>query len=187
MKGDINMKEFIDKLISRLEEVAIETLGINKSQFAMDKGEYSSYCSLSLCEVREKANQLAEEYKSSISITDYDLIIKFIESEIERTSSFAEHDTQINIMNYVQQLQEQNNNGWIPCSSGVLPVGKEYEIYDEEEDITYHKHVWVKTDNVNILYCVAFYDTDCWFDAVTNVPISVVAWQNIAPYQPKGE
>lgn len=58
------MKEFIEKLIGRLEEVAIETLGINKGQFAMDEGEYSSYCSLTLYDVKEQANQLAEEYKN---------------------------------------------------------------------------------------------------------------------------
>lgn len=58
------MKEFKDKLIGRLEEVAIETLGINKGQFAMDEGEYSSYCSLTLYDVKEQANQLAEEYNN---------------------------------------------------------------------------------------------------------------------------
>jgi len=57
------MQQFIDNLISRLTESAIETLGVSKSEFAMDKGEYSSYCSLSLYEVKEAVNQLAEEYK----------------------------------------------------------------------------------------------------------------------------
>jgi hypothetical protein len=32
------MKEFVEKLIERLEEKAIKTLGINRSQFAMDNG-----------------------------------------------------------------------------------------------------------------------------------------------------
>lgn len=58
------MKEFIEKLNGSLEEVAIETLGISKGQFAMDKGEYSSYCSLSLYDVKEQANRLAEEYNN---------------------------------------------------------------------------------------------------------------------------
>lgn len=56
------MNEFIEKLIERLEEVAIESLGINRSQFAMDKGEYSSYCSLSLYDVKENVKDLAAKY-----------------------------------------------------------------------------------------------------------------------------
>lgn len=78
----------------------------------------------------------------------------------------------------------QTANDWISCSSGKLPVGEEFELYDSEEDITYHKHVYVNTDNVNIPYCTAYYDTDCWFDAVTNIPINVVAWKEISPYVP---
>ena len=57
------MQQFIDNLISRLTESAIKTLGVSKSEFAMDKEEYSSYCSLSLYEVKEAVNQLAKEYK----------------------------------------------------------------------------------------------------------------------------
>lgn len=52
------MNKFIEKLIGRLEEVAIETLGINKGQFAMDEGEYSSYCSLTLYDVKNRQTNL---------------------------------------------------------------------------------------------------------------------------------
>ena len=53
--------EFSKKIISQLQEVAIKELGITKEQFAMDKGEYSSYCSLSLYDVKEQVNQVEEE------------------------------------------------------------------------------------------------------------------------------
>lgn len=51
-------------LIERLEEKAIKTLGINRSQFAMDKGEYSSYCSLSLDDVKEITKDLASKHNN---------------------------------------------------------------------------------------------------------------------------
>ena len=38
----------IDKVVEQLTQESIKTLGITETQFAMDKGEYSSYCSLSL-------------------------------------------------------------------------------------------------------------------------------------------
>ncbi len=43
----------VDKVLEQLENVSIEELGINRTQFKMDEGEYSSYCSLSLYDVKE--------------------------------------------------------------------------------------------------------------------------------------
>ena len=43
----------VDKVIKRLEDKAIEELGIDRGKFAIDKGEYSSYCSLTLEDVIE--------------------------------------------------------------------------------------------------------------------------------------
>lgn len=43
----------VNKVVERLEEKAIEELGISKSQFAMDKEEYSGYTSLTLYDVIE--------------------------------------------------------------------------------------------------------------------------------------
>lgn len=43
----------LKSVIEQLEEMAIEELGITKGQFAMDRGEYSSYCSLTLSDVEE--------------------------------------------------------------------------------------------------------------------------------------
>lgn len=56
------MKNFIKKLIANLEKCVMETLSVNENQFETNKKEYYSYSAISLCEVREIANQLAEEY-----------------------------------------------------------------------------------------------------------------------------
>ena len=178
-----SMKEFIDKLISRLEEIPVE----NQCSKCPHKAkcdeiqeninnEFTDLCGATIKALAlEIVNQLAEEYKSSISITDYDLIIKFIESEIERTSSFAEHDTQINIMNYVQQLQEQNNNGWIPCSER-LPSKEEIE-----EWATFLVTIRVRGKYDIMDFCL--FGTDGKW--LVSEDREVIAWKRQTPYQPK--
>ena len=159
------MKEFIEKLIGRLEE-------INHTDYG-SIGSYESHVAVRDClrDVKNIVNQLAEECKSSIPITHYDLIVKFIESEIERTSSFAEHDTQINIMNYVQQLQEQNNNGWIPCSERLPETYENVSICQSDGYVN-----------------VGWYSLNEFKDMNSILYKDVIAWQPLpAPYQPKGE
>lgn len=43
----------VDKVVKKFEECAIIELGITKEKFEMDRGEYSSYCTLSLTETKE--------------------------------------------------------------------------------------------------------------------------------------
>lgn len=43
----------LDKVINELEKLSIEELGVSESQFEMDKGEYSSYCTLCLYDVEK--------------------------------------------------------------------------------------------------------------------------------------
>lgn len=43
----------LDKVIAELEKLSMEELGVSESQFEMDKGEYSSYCTLCLYDVIE--------------------------------------------------------------------------------------------------------------------------------------
>lgn len=43
----------VDKIIKKLEDKAIEELGIDRGRFAMDKEEYSSYSVLCLSDVIE--------------------------------------------------------------------------------------------------------------------------------------
>lgn len=91
------------------------------------------------------------------------------------------------IRKMIGEIEKEYNDGWIPVDSGKLPVGEGYEYYDPEEDMTYYKQVLVHTDEVDIPYCVAYYDTDTWFCAVTGTPLVVDRWKLIEPYQPKGE
>lgn len=84
-----------------------------------------------------------------------------------------EHHHFIHLVNKQPKIGE-----WIMCSDR-LPVGEEYEIYDKEEDMIMHKHVLAYTNNSDIRQCVAYYDTDCWFCAVTNYPIKVIKWMDL--------
>lgn len=43
----------VDKFIAELEKLSMEELGVSESQFEIDKGEYSSYCTLCLYDVVE--------------------------------------------------------------------------------------------------------------------------------------
>ena len=77
----------------------------------------------------------------------------------------------------------QKADRWIPVGES-LPVGQEYEIYDEEEGITLHKHVLVSTKNDDIPVCVAFFEEGIWFDAITMDSLDVVAWMPLPePYK----
>lgn len=58
------MRKAFEKILERLEEKAIEELGISVGQFVMDKGEYASYCSLSLYDVQEIIKQEVTEYNN---------------------------------------------------------------------------------------------------------------------------
>lgn len=51
----------------------------------------------------------------------FEKIINYIHSEIKRTSTYSEHHTQINIENYVKQLQEEyKSTEHINCSTDDL-------------------------------------------------------------------
>ena len=52
----------------------------------------------------------------------FEKIINFVEKEIESAQTWTEHNTQIRIKDYVEQLEEQfgtdinvGSNGWISC------------------------------------------------------------------------
>ena len=86
--------------------------------------------------------------------------------------------------NIVQEVAEEYNNGWIPCSER-LPVGKEWEIIDEDGD-TLYKHVLCQTYDSGVPIVVGFYQTDNWFTADTYDTIEVIAWQPLPPsFEPK--
>lgn len=101
------MKKAFKDIIERLEESKKESY--KKYKEAIDGMDIFHYGSITNAygSAIEIVNQVAEEYKTELPSVVFDKIINFINSEIEKTDSFAEHDTQINILNYVQQMQEE--------------------------------------------------------------------------------
>lgn len=79
------MKEFIEKLIDRLEEA---------------KSDWKDDYNVPINKAISIVNQLAEEYNNESVKEDLisrQAVIDIIYKEIARTTSYAEHDTQINI------------------------------------------------------------------------------------------
>ena len=107
----------------------------------------------------------------------FEKIIKFIEKEIERTSSFSEHDTQINIMDYVKQEAEQYNNGWIPCSDRLPKENGYYYVTQIVKSVSTGKKIAIEK-------AYAEFSIGEWRRAKH---LEVIAWLDIEPYQPKGE
>jgi len=60
----------VDRVMEQLKDSAIKELGITKAEFEMDKGEYSSYNTLSLCDVREIVENGGVTEGEDISITN---------------------------------------------------------------------------------------------------------------------
>ena len=85
--------------------------------------------------------------------------------------------------NIVQEVSEEYNDGWIPCSERLPeePFGCLVTITDCEP-VT-------QTDFENILPYFVGYDGDSWNDADgEEIPFEVIAWRKLpTPYQPKGE
>ena len=125
----------------------------------------------------EKIKETLEEEKHPEQFGGWETIR--IDRAIEIVNQVAEE--------YSSKSSSSENDGWIPCSSGILPDGDGYEYYDPEEDMIYYRQVLVHTNEADIPYCVAYYDTDTWFCAVTGTPLVVDRWKLIEPYQPKGE
>ncbi len=129
------MKEFIDKLIGRLEEREAELKNITaecKPTKEIRDKNYGYYTAMN--HAKEIVNQLAEEY----------------------------------------------NNGWIPCSSGKLPKDKE-RVFITHQIEGYPP----KRFEANYSKDIGWYDEET---AELFETCEVIAWQPLPePYQPKGE
>lgn len=174
------MKKFIDKLIGRLEEVAIETLGISKGQFAMDEGEYSSYCSLSLCDVKEQVNQLAEEYNNEQAKGD--LISRRELTEKVQTYFYENRIHQNDLAEVIVNLPTAYNGGWIPCEKELPPRNESVLCWA------------VSKARGGDCCCLGSCDNGFWFIQTQIDTYSfptqyeVVAWHRLpAPYKEEGE
>lgn len=177
------MKEFIEKLIGRLEE--LKTDAIDKWDGGASHRAYSKSI--------EIVNQLVREYKNNDSKTDYDSIIEFIESEIERTRTYSEHETQIKIMYFVKELKEKSETvcnpkrlgGWISCKERLPERNKPVLC-------------WVRSTTIasGETFIIGSCDHECWFLQTYEIghhhfPVKdyeVVAWQPLpTPYKESEE
>ena len=130
------MKEFIEKLIGRLEEIPVE----------------NRCCE---CPHRQKCDEVQE----NINNEHTDLCgatIKALAVEI------------------INQLAEEHNNGWIPCSEVLPEVSGEYYTY-----VYYDGHYMHSVDEIDCDGMIKKWN--CASD------YQILAWKPVAPYQPKGE
>lgn len=108
----------------------------------------------------------------------FEKIINFIHSEIERTTSWAEHDTLINVEFFVEELAEKYNNGWISCGERLPNEYGEYLYTDINDEV--HEGCFAPYDGV----LIGGWST-CHADGVVSLPDNeVIAWQPLpAPYK----
>ena len=171
------MKEFIEKLIARLEEEKVDIGG----RTGFSKGINKSI---------EIVNQLAEEYNNSNDSMEIQIAKNYVKwltkCGVNVTEKWLTATEQAYALNeaYMRgrqderdrfaEWQEEHNNGWIPCTVVEHPE------HCNDCEVTFK-------DVRGYGRGVAFY-TDKWRRASDEVPILVVAWKEpSAPYQPEGE
>ncbi len=177
------MNEFIKKLIERLEEKALEL-------YDDELGEI-----LRKDEAIGIINQLAEEYKAEHIV---DLCNQFCDKAdeiLQKDNNVITNDLAIvqslPSLYPLQPFEEEavhrvvgraKNQGWIPCSSSVMP--KE----NEEVRLTFKNSAGFHTGEATYKNKMFFYVTDTQFGYYEEVYKNPIAWKpKDAPYQPKGE
>ena len=95
------MKEFIEKLIGRLEEQQAEA---ENEMHRLRSGDYTLPCSYDITDIKEIAS---ESFKESIQIVN----------------ELAE---EYKLLENIEQL----NNGWMPCSRELPPQPKENPLFE---------------------------------------------------------
>lgn len=82
-----------------------------------------------------------------------------------------------NVVAIVNQLAEEHNNGWIPCSDRLPRIGEQVMVCNRYGSV-FVSHITYLNPRVDIRGCC--HDFGSHYD--------VIAWQPLpAPYQPKGE
>lgn len=162
------MKEFVEKLIGRLEEYPTYSFGVS----LLNTQEY-----IKVSDLIEIVNQLAEEYincSTNIStdktkINDNDLMIVESLPSLYPMKEFEEEALQ----RVIECVKNEYNNGWIACSERLPEIGK-----------------WVLGQGVYDMMLVCYtksYGGDFdWMDINGDCRV-ISAWQPLPePYQ-KGE
>ena len=190
------MKEFIEKLISRLEEYKYTHLTEHDSKECLycQEHEYDwcdgRNCLVCAFEKSEKiVNELAEEYKkkklSRMATTDYIVDKEYCWqkcSAIEMCNECArlKNGTVDYFENY-DSLVDEYNNGWIPCSERLPSVGvtvlcywKKYDRYDNTT--SYYYSLMHRNENCQ------------WLSDLGMCNGEVIAWQPLPqPYKEGSE
>lgn len=163
------MKEFIEKLIGRLEEIRQEC---HKLQKTTDDAYGYMKQKQGIDVAKEIVKELAEEYKDNVIIDG---------QYCWQTCGATEHCKECNRLcngniDYYENydfMAEENNGGWIPCSKR-LPV--------------YLDNVLVCAKNGGRTIAHLKHTPIEWRDMYMNKIDDVIAWKHLdAPYQPKGE
>ena len=178
------MKEFIDKLISRLEEREAElktiTAECKPTKEIKDKN-YGYYTAMN--HAKEIVNQLAEEYNNG-SVKG-DLISRSALKEAIRksTCNWTEHLWKQVVCDVIDNQPTACNDGWIPCEEQLPP---------HSDDLLLIQCNGKPRNNISLVnaFCLASYTEEGWI--LEMYPdwkdADVVAWKDLgAPYQPKGE
>ena len=182
------MKEFVEKLIGRLEEeklhyfLTIANTGDEKLDAIYEAVANAIDTNILI------VNQLAEEYKPQLN--DNDLMIVESLPSLYPMKEFEEEALQ----RVIGCAKKEYNNGWIVFTQREM-TEEEKEVYGE--DLEYILDCKLPDDGEEIIVCYknGYVDTDtfirdtdgCYLDSGNDFIDDVIAWMPLpAPYQ-KGE
>ena len=191
------MKEFVDKLISRLEEEIEQHSRMKKESNSLHKMHYHMGIIDAYNKAIEIVNQVAEEYKSKVMIDG---------QYCWQTCGATEHCKECNRLgngytDYYENydfMAEEYNNGWIPFTQRELDE-EEKEYYGDE--IKYMLDCKLPEEDEEILVTYKwkneFYvgnDTflrdgsECYLDSGREFITEAIAWMPLpAPYKKEGD
>ena len=177
------MKEFIEKLIGRLEEKPVPSIGVGKDYIINGNA-------IPKKRVVEIVNELAEEYSKD---KDWETTRRFLDekyfSKIRELSEKYNHPCEDIPIDFVWvfgliekiegQLAEEYNNGWIPCETGCKMPNEA-------------TRVWLSftTPFASFVKSAWYINGHFEWDNCRRVKETPMAWKPYvvpAPYQPKGE
>ena len=166
------MKDFIEKLIERLEEIYNRNDKAKKEAYEEREWEYFDlfmhrnegvYTSISI------ANQLAEEYinTSTDTSSERNKALDSLHKKILSNPKMCEIVTEEEIM----ALVEAKNNGWIPCSDRLPDEDGTYLVQQDDEKI----NILCYCNGWNCTYMDV--DKTRWSNVAERK--NIVAWQSL--------